>query len=358
MTTPAGWYDDGSGRQRWWDGQQWTEHFAPAASAPAAPAAETPSADSVDGQHVTPFAAPGSAESAMAASGASPYVSADVPPAGSGYPGATAGYPAGAAPAYQPGVQPNGAGAPSRPVSTLGIIGLCAAALGTTLACIPFTAPFAWILLVAGFVVSIISLFRSGAKWPGIVGLSLSVLGSIILAVVLFISAVAYNFGAALDEDGGSFVSPSEEAGPDYLDGTEEEVPVEEGVLGSPVAVFQYEGWAEVTVESATWGTSNGGDMGLEPVNGGYLTLDLLWEGMEGTSNVNPLYFSVEDADGNEGDLDIFAPDLIAATEVPAGEQVRGILSFDVAQSDWYTVIVSDELMQEVARITVEATPR
>ena len=28
MSKPAGWYDDGSGRLRWWDGDQWTEHFA------------------------------------------------------------------------------------------------------------------------------------------------------------------------------------------------------------------------------------------------------------------------------------------------------------------------------------------
>lgn len=26
MTTPAGWYDDGSGSRRWWDGHQWTDH--------------------------------------------------------------------------------------------------------------------------------------------------------------------------------------------------------------------------------------------------------------------------------------------------------------------------------------------
>jgi hypothetical protein len=25
---PQGWYDDGSGKQRWWDGTQWTEHLA------------------------------------------------------------------------------------------------------------------------------------------------------------------------------------------------------------------------------------------------------------------------------------------------------------------------------------------
>ena len=32
----AGWYDDGAGRQRWWDGQQWTDQFQdpPPASGP------------------------------------------------------------------------------------------------------------------------------------------------------------------------------------------------------------------------------------------------------------------------------------------------------------------------------------
>lgn len=31
MNIPAGWHDDGSGRQRWWDGTQWTNTFAPVA---------------------------------------------------------------------------------------------------------------------------------------------------------------------------------------------------------------------------------------------------------------------------------------------------------------------------------------
>ena len=27
-TVPPGWYDDGHGGMRWWDGTQWTEHVA------------------------------------------------------------------------------------------------------------------------------------------------------------------------------------------------------------------------------------------------------------------------------------------------------------------------------------------
>lgn len=32
----AGWYDDGAGRQRWWDGEQWTDQYQDA-SAPGSP---------------------------------------------------------------------------------------------------------------------------------------------------------------------------------------------------------------------------------------------------------------------------------------------------------------------------------
>ena len=34
MSTPAGWYPQPDGQQRYWDGQQWTEQFAPGAATP------------------------------------------------------------------------------------------------------------------------------------------------------------------------------------------------------------------------------------------------------------------------------------------------------------------------------------
>lgn len=41
MSTPAGWYPTPDGRQRYWDGESWTEHFAPYAPS-ALPAALPP----------------------------------------------------------------------------------------------------------------------------------------------------------------------------------------------------------------------------------------------------------------------------------------------------------------------------
>ncbi len=54
MTNPvSGWYDDGTGRQRWWDGNQWTEHYAPQAQpAPPAPAPSARTANNMGVSYV------------------------------------------------------------------------------------------------------------------------------------------------------------------------------------------------------------------------------------------------------------------------------------------------------------------
>ena len=31
---PAGWYDDGGGRRRWWDGSSWSDHYEPTVAPP------------------------------------------------------------------------------------------------------------------------------------------------------------------------------------------------------------------------------------------------------------------------------------------------------------------------------------
>jgi hypothetical protein len=97
-TTPPGWYDDGRGALRWWDGTSWTEHVHTAPDQ--APAVSD--------------AAPG--PEAAAASPPARQAPAD-PSAGSGTPAYPAQYPGapdpGAAPGY-PG-QPGGPAAPDAP---------------------------------------------------------------------------------------------------------------------------------------------------------------------------------------------------------------------------------------------------
>jgi hypothetical protein len=268
MTTPAGWYDDGSGRQRWWDGQQWTEHFAPEAAAPVeeeaaapavpaakeapaseAPAAEEPSIDDTvirptDETVVTPAAQDWSVPPATPAASSEQSTFADqgataattplddaaayaapaapvYPPAApgqpaSGYPGAAPVYPGAysAAPTGYPAAAPYGQVAPEGPkkVSVLGLVGLGLGVLGTILVFIPVIGFIGFVLLAAGFIVSLISLFLKGKKWPGITGLILSVVGTIIGIVVSIFLFAAFVSGVSSEIDNLPSSSPSVEA--------------------------------------------------------------------------------------------------------------------------------------------------
>jgi len=417
MTTPAGWYDDGSGRQRWWDGEQWTEHFAPETTAPEASAPETttvseqpteqvaeeplpvvPTEAEVDAtiavaEESEPSAhadaaaeAPASDVDPEAPAYVTPEAPAYVAPEAPAYvapeapayaapayaaPGSPTTAPGGA-PAY--GVAPTGAypgsapygGAPGgyapypgspaaepRPMSVLGLVGLGLAVLGTILVCFLLTAVFGWILLFAGLVVSIVSLFLKGKKWPGITGIGVSVLGGIvggIMAIVFFTFGIAQ---IAIDTAESYSPPPVPSIG---TDGGEDSGEIVEGTMGSPVTVNQYSGESEVTITAASWGTSNGSS--FEAENGGYLSVELTWEAISGDTSVNPLYFTVIDADGNEGTYDYFGDATLESAQLAPGETAQGTLSFDVAQSDSYTIVITDELMQDVAEVTVEASAR
>lgn len=71
MTTPAGWYDDGSGAQRYWDGTTWTSHVVP--GQPAVPTYATPpgvaAASYMPGPMGDPFASTPVASNALMAGG-------------------------------------------------------------------------------------------------------------------------------------------------------------------------------------------------------------------------------------------------------------------------------------------------
>ncbi|MGR2753366.1 DUF2510 domain-containing protein [Agromyces arachidis] len=156
---PAGWYDDGRGQRRYWDGTRWTDHTAPFASA-GAPTAAT----DADRTETLPYGT-----TTDRAAETTQYA---VAPAGSpGY-----GTPAGAPGA--PGTPP------SDKVNVLGVVALVAAGIGFVLACIPFVQVIAWIVLPIAFVLSLVALFLEGRKWPAITALVVSIVGGIVGALV------------------------------------------------------------------------------------------------------------------------------------------------------------------------------
>lgn len=182
MTTPnnapAGWYDDGSGRQRWWDGQQWGS-FADEAYAPAPTTTTAPEA----------------------------------------YAGASA------------------VAAPPKKLNVLALIGAIVAAVGFIFACIPGALIVGWILLPIAFVVSIVSLFLKGdKKWLGIVGLVLSIVGTII-GVIVFFAVLATSVDEAFGNGDTTVTQPGESEEPSDEPEAEEPAGDAEGSRENPFPI-------------------------------------------------------------------------------------------------------------------------
>jgi hypothetical protein len=86
--------------------------------------------------------------------------------------------------------------------------------------------------------------------------------------------------------------------------------------------------------------------------NGSYLLLDVLRETEAGKTSSNPLYFSAKDASGRKADLSMFADNQLGSGTVLPGDKSRGFVAVDIAPGP-VTVMISDPLMQEAARIQI-----
>ncbi|WP_240200416.1 DUF2510 domain-containing protein [Cellulosimicrobium cellulans] len=161
--TPApGWYDDGTGTNRYWDGSAWTEQTAPAAGSP-----------------------PGGAGGGTA-------------PGGTG----------GAAPFSDP---PQVAvESPATKPHPLGWVALAVAVLGFVFACIPGALIVGWVLLPIAFVLAIVGFFLRGKKWPVITALVLSVVGTVV-GFVVFLTVVSDSVDEAFGDSDVTVSPPDSE---------------------------------------------------------------------------------------------------------------------------------------------------
>lgn len=214
---PAGWYEDGSGGRRYWDGDAWTQYVAPGPdtlpSTQVLPESSTAAGSSSgDDSPTIPFVwgSRGSGGSDAAASGYAdgPTVSAgtngQTPPYGAvgvsrDTPTEDYGAPATMVLPRHPLAEPSFDEPANRDLNVVGIIALGVAIVGLVFTFIPALSGVAWILVPVAFVLAIIGLSLRGAKWPAVTGLVVSILAAVV-GVVMLVNFVVGSIGTALDE--------------------------------------------------------------------------------------------------------------------------------------------------------------
>jgi len=149
VSSPAGWYPQPDGRQRYWDGQQWTENFAPGAAPVTTPATGgEPAHPPVENEHILPVT-------------------------------------------QQPSPAPQSVGAQGvvKGSNGLAVAGFVLALLGAVTSFIPIVNLGGDFLAFLGLIFGVIGLVQSGKKGVG-KGLSIA---AIILAVAAFVISIVVN---------------------------------------------------------------------------------------------------------------------------------------------------------------------
>ncbi|PWC05241.1 DUF2510 domain-containing protein [Agromyces badenianii] len=218
---PAGWYEDGTGGRRYWDGDAWTQYVAPGPET--VPSSQLGPESAIT--EVLPTGGDGPTIPFVwgsQGSDAAGYAYGDAPttPYPTTTPAAPAAPYAATAPTTpyavalgHPDATTESYGAPSTKVlpghpftepsnpgpNVVGIIALVIAVVGLVFAFIPAVSGVAWILVPVAFVLSIVGLFLRGAKWPAVTGLIVSIIAAVV-GLVMFVAFLIGSVGNAIDD--------------------------------------------------------------------------------------------------------------------------------------------------------------
>lgn len=136
---------------------------------------------------------------------------------------------------------------------------LGAAAVGFVFACIPGALIVGWILLPIAFILAIVALVLKGKKWPGVVALLLSIVGTIV-GFVVFFSLAATAVGDAIEESTGSSVTAPSDEGSEAGDEPAGEPAAEAGSSRenpAPIGSVVSGGEWDITINSVTLGATD-----------------------------------------------------------------------------------------------------
>ena len=191
---PAGWYDDGSGNPRYWDGDAWTDPTPPEPKGATIPASDW----------VAPTTGAPGAET--------------VP---------TAPAPTTVAVARAPATSEAPAPKTRRP-NALSITALALAVIGLISLYIPILSVVGSVLLTIALALSIVSFVLRGREWSALTAMIVSIVGIVLTLVSLVVIAATDTVPAIMSE----LNVPSAEATEDAADPSPEAEPIEEPPLG------------------------------------------------------------------------------------------------------------------------------
>ncbi|MEV7632925.1 hypothetical protein AB0N64_11005 [Microbacterium sp. NPDC089318] len=253
--------------------------------------------------------------------------------------------------------------------NVVALIAMIVAIVGFIFACIPGALIVGWILLPIAFVLSIVSLFLKGErKWMGVVGLIVSIMGTIV-GFVVFFAVVATAFDQSFGSGDTTVSKPAEQAASD-----DQEAPADEPADAREEMALLETAFGKSSVDSSTWWYvaifENPNEDYIFPTTG--LSVEALdAQGtildssseyrtiLSGKSAVAGTFFST--GDGTIAKIELRGPAATDATRSPASETGSFTIADVVPTTDSYSTSVHGKVTssfsddQELVEIVVVA---